>query len=112
LDGLDLGNINMGQGGFVTIERAPGAPGGRGGRWGGRGGGGEKQVLSVRKALERYVEEYEEALMNEEEVIMRAKEKAENCGEGGRERGKEGGREGGKEGGGDMGTWATWGQIV
>ncbi|GAB5029843.1 atp-dependent protease, partial [Nannochloropsis oceanica] len=81
LEGLDLGNINMGSGGFIAIERGPAGPGGRGGGRGGvRGGGGERQVVSVKKALERFVEEFEEVLTNEEEVMARAKHKAENYG--------------------------------
>jgi hypothetical protein len=90
LEGLDLGNINMGSGGFIAIERGPAGPGGRaGGRGGGRGGGAERQVVSVKKALERFIEEFEESLMNEEEVVVRAKEKAENYGKEGGEGGKE-----------------------
>jgi len=81
----------MGSGGFIAIERGPAGPGGRGGGRGGvRGGGGERQVVSVKKALERFVEEFEEALTNEEEVMARAKHKAENYGKGGREGGKGG----------------------
>lgn len=48
LDGLDLGNINMGTGGFISIERAPSGGGGGGGRAGRmRGGGGERQVAYI-----------------------------------------------------------------
>lgn len=82
LEGLgDLGNIGMGNSGFIAIERTPpgGHWGGRRGRGGG-GGGGEKQVLSVKKALERFEEEFQEELTNEEEVVEKAKEKAENYG--------------------------------
>ena len=38
------------------------------------------KMLSVKKALERFLEEFEEQLTNEEDVIEKAKEKAENSG--------------------------------
>lgn len=74
LDGIDLGNLgNMGPG-FISFERPPAGGGRR------MGGSKERQTLSVKKALERFMEDYENELTSEDEVIERAKEKCEQFG--------------------------------